>query len=132
MKDHIAGEKTICTCSSLVQSVLDNTFTLSVESRGGLIEQENTRIGDDSTSDGNTLLLATREQETTFTDHSLITERELGDESIGVGLDTSFLDEVHLLIIRGVFERCVDQTVSDVLPDSGSEQGGFLRDETDL
>ena len=79
-----------------------------------------------------TLLLTTREQETTFTNHSLVTERELGDDSIGVGLDTSFLDEVHLLIIRGMFERCVDQTVSDVLPDSGSEQGGFLRDETDL
>ena len=58
--------------SSLVQSVLHDTLTLGVQGGRGLIQKEDLRVGDDSASDGDTLLLTTGKQEPALTDHGLV------------------------------------------------------------
>lgn len=111
---------------------MHNTLALGVQSTGGLIEEQNTGVRDDGTSNGDTLLLSTGQEETTFTDHGVIAERELGNEAVGVGLDTRLLDQSHLLVLGGMLPLRADKTMRDIAFDGGCEESRLLRDETDL
>jgi hypothetical protein len=74
--------------------------------------------------------LTTGKQHTALSDHGIVTVREVADETIGVGLDACFLDELELFVVAELFERGADQTVFNVASDSGREQSRLLGYET--
>ena len=54
-----------------VEGLLDLVLALSIECAGCLIQENDLRLSHDSPSDGNSLLLATRQFESSFTDQSI-------------------------------------------------------------
>lgn len=119
-------------CCSFVQRVLHDAFGLGVEGRSSFVEEENARIGDDGTRDSDTLLLSTRQQETTLANHGVVAVGELGYETVRIGFDTRLLDELELFIFRKVFMWGIDETMCDIAFDCGGKEGRLLRNETDL
>jgi hypothetical protein len=120
------------TFGCLVERVLDDTLRLRIKSRGSFVEKQDTGIGHDSTSNGDTLLLTSREQHTALSDDRVVAIGQLADEAICIGLDTCLLDELELFRIIGVLPLGTDQTMLDITPNGSSEKGRFLRDQTDL
>ena len=57
----------------VVQRLLHDLLCRWVKSAGRFVEQEDVRVGDDGTGDGNALLLAPREGATTLTDLCVVT-----------------------------------------------------------
>ncbi|KAL3661086.1 hypothetical protein V7S43_013695 [Phytophthora oleae] len=108
----------------LVQSFLHHLLALRVQGTRGFVQQQDVRVLQDGTSDGDTLLLTTRQLLTLHTDLGIVAVREFGDESVRVGHLGSFLD----LFLTGFGS----ETVGDVLSDSTDEQCGLLTDKTDL
>ena len=80
------------TCSGFVQSVLHDTLALGVERRSRLVQQQNTRVGNNGTGDRDTLLLSTGQQEPALADKCIVSQRELGNEAVRVSLDARLLD----------------------------------------
>ena len=120
------------TLGGLIQGILNDTLRLCVQSAGGFIEEKDSRVGDDSTSDGDTLLLTTRYQKTALSDQSVISVRQFRHESVGVGFDACLLDQGEFLVLWSILPLSANQTVGDVILDSGGEKDGFLRNETNL
>ena len=59
------------TLGRAIQCVLDNSFTVAIESRRSFIKEQNRRVTEQSTGDGNTLFLTTTELTTLATDLSV-------------------------------------------------------------
>ena len=65
--------------------LLNLFFRFGIERRGGFIKEENRRILEQRASDGETLLLSTREQGTFVTDKGVVALRLGNDKLVGVG-----------------------------------------------
>lgn len=100
--------------------------------RQTFIEEKNLRITDDSSSDGDTLLLSSREKDSSLSDHTVVAERKGSDESVTVGLLRCFDDSDLLLLRRVVLESSTDESHGDVVGDGVGEESGFLRNESNL
>jgi hypothetical protein len=59
------------TLSCTIQRVLNHSFTVAIEGRGGFIKEENSGVTDQSTCDGDTLFLTAAELITLATDFSV-------------------------------------------------------------
>ena len=78
------------------------------------------------------MLLATRQQETTFSNQSIVSIRQLRHESIGVGFGACLPDQGELLFLWSVLPLGTNEAVSDIVLDGSGEEDRFLGDETDL
>ena len=65
---------------------VDEALALGIEGGGGLVEQENARIGEDGAGDGDALALAAGELGAARADEGFVTLRQGGDEVVGVRL----------------------------------------------
>ena len=74
MSDHDHG--LLLLLQESVQSLLDLVFALGIECTSGLIEEQDARLADESTSDSDSLLLTTGEAHATLTNQSVQTFRE--------------------------------------------------------
>src|SRR6185503_16932798 len=66
------------------QTVLDERFALAVERRGGFVEDEDARIGEDRARDGDALALPARELHPALADDRVVARLEPFDELVGV------------------------------------------------
>jgi hypothetical protein len=113
MRNHNRG--TPCACP--VQSLLDNGFTFSVQSRGGLVKEQDLWVTDKSSGDGNALLLSTAQLGTTLAHQSVVTVWQLGDEVMSVCVRSSFY---HLFVSGTVLSEL------DVPGDGAIKEDRFL------
>ena len=110
-------DRLLATLDEQVEGLLHLVLTLSVQSRGSLVQQKKLGLANQSTSDSNTLLLTTRELDATLTDHRVISEWEqvlIVDEVVGIRLARRVVK--HSLNLILVFFFKVD-TIGDVFPD---------------
>src|SRR5580692_5492688 len=106
----------------IAQSAEDFFFGLGVYSGQGIVQNQNSRITNDSASDGGTLLLSAREGNAAFSDHSFVLIGEVGHVAFKVG---NFRGAAHFF--RVVFLHAE----SDVATYRLGEKVGVLRDESD-
>jgi hypothetical protein len=101
--------------NQLVKCLLNLMLRLSVKSTGGLVEKQDTGFADEGSGDSNSLLLTSRELQTTFTNNGIEAFREefvVFDESKNVCLSAAG----HKTLVRLVFgEVCEVSTVKDVI-----------------
>ena len=122
----------VSTGHQLVESLLDLVLRLSVKSRSSLIEQQHARLADQSSCDGDALLLPTGHLDTTLTHDSLLT---FGEESLVVHkskdlrLLTSLLEPFLDLSFGKVSKGAA---IHDVFADGSGEERRFLLDDGDL
>ena len=118
--------------SSLIQRILHNALRLRVKGASGLVEEQNGRVRGDRACDGDTLLLATREQKAALSDGGVVALRQRHDEAVRIRPDARVLDGGHTVRVARVFEWCAGQAQLDVGADGHGEEDGLLRDEADL
>lgn len=102
------------------EAPLDEALGLGVEVAGGLVEDQDFRIGEDGAGDGEALLLAAREADAPLAYDGVVALLELFDEAGGVGLG------------RGVGDlgsRGVAPGVADVFGDGAVEEEDILLDD---
>ena len=114
-----------------VKSLLNLMFTLSIEGAGSLIEEQDSRLADESTGDSDSLLLTTRETSTSFTNQGVDTKREenLVFEEATTGLAQSSLESLFKLSIA---QGRPVKAIEDVLSDRVGEESGLLLDNAKL
>ena len=120
------------TLGCYLKSCLNNTFGLGIQSRCGLVKQKNLRIADHRTGNGNSLLLTSRHQESLSTDVCFVAVWQCGNKIVGVGHFRCLDNALLLSIFAFVLEWRADETVGDILVDSGGEQSWFLANQGDL
>ena len=67
-----------------VEAVLDKGFAFAVEAGGGFVEDEQSRIREDSAGDGDALALTAGELDAPLTDNGLVAVVEAVDITVGV------------------------------------------------
>ena len=97
----------------LAQRRLDRLLRRGVDGRGGVVEDEDARVGQQRAGDGDALALAARERQAALADARVVAVGQLGDEAGGLGALGRALD----LLARGV-----GAPVGDVLVHGGAEQ----------
>ena len=107
----------------MVNSLLYFGLVTLVESAGRFVENQDARLLDKGTGQGNSLLLAARELSTAGADVLVDFIRVLAHEVPGVSFPESLLD---------LSVRCVRLAHKDVLLDRGIEEDWLLADVTDL
>ena len=125
-------DRLLSTVDQLVQGLLHLVLGLSIQSGGGLVEQKNLRLADQSTSNGDALLLATGEFDSSLADSSFVyiwEEIKVVNEVISVSLMASIVD--HGFDLR--VSLCIKlETISDILANGSSKENGLLLDNSDL
>jgi hypothetical protein len=117
---------------SLIQRILHNALRLGVERAGGLVKEQDGRVGDDRACDGNALLLPTRKQEPALANGRVVPLREGVDEPVRIGLDARLLDGGEALFSARMLKVGTREALLDVGADRHGEEDGLLRDEADL
>ena len=114
-----------------VKSLLNLMFTLSIEGAGSLIEEQDSRLADESTGDSDSLLLTTRETSTSFTNQGVDAkgEENLVFEEATTGLAQSSLESLFKLSIA---QGRPVKAIEDVLSDRVGEESGLLLDDAKL
>ena len=107
----------------LVESLLDLHLGAGVDRAGGLVKDEDSRIGQDRPGDGNELTLPLGEISAAFGENSVIPLREATDEGVGVSQPRCFDN----LCVAGV-----KTAVADVLHDRFAEQERLLENDPKL
>lgn len=107
----------------IFENSVDDIFTLGVNGGGGFVENQNTGISDDGSSEGDALSLATGEFSAFFADDCLITVGQQLDESGRLSLFGCLMD--HLGGGSGI-------SIANVFVDGVVEQECFLSYEADL
>jgi len=116
----------------LVESLLHLVLRLSIQSRGRLVEQKELGLADQSTRNGDALLLAAGKLDTSLAHSSLVTiweEVKVMDKVVGVGLMAGIIDHGFDLSVSLI---CQLQSIRDVLADCSSEENRLLLDDADL
>ena len=72
-------------CSSRSQALLDQGFGDGVDIGGGLVQDEDARVGQDGAGDADELALADGEVDAAFQDPGLVALRQGADKFVGVG-----------------------------------------------
>src|SRR5262245_6724092 len=83
------------------QSSMDHLLIDGVKMRSGFVKDEDGRIFEQRSGNGEPLPLPARKLESTLADHSIVSQRQLGDELVSVGALGGFLDH----FIRGLRVR---------------------------
>src|SRR5688572_25865266 len=105
------------------QAVLDERLAFAVERRGGFVEDENARIGEDRARDGHALALPARELYPALADDRVVARLEPFDELVRVR------NAADLLNLLGGGIRT---SVADVLCDRAVEEEVVLEHHSDL
>ena len=125
-------DRLLSTVDQLVQGLLHLVLGLSIQSGGGLVEQKNLRLADQGTSNGDALLLATGEFDSSLAASSFVyiwEEVKVVNEVVGVSLMASIVD--HGFDLR--VSLCIKlETISDILANGSSKENGLLLDNSDL
>src|SRR5215813_21868 len=103
--------------------LLDDALALVVERAGRLVEDQDARIGDERTGDGETLALAAGQARAALADDGVVTIGKLEDEVMGAG---------HLRSVNGLFDRHRAVGERDVVAHRAVEQDALLRHHADL
>ena len=106
-----------------VEAVLDHGFGLGVEGAGGFVENEDARVGENGTGDGDALTLAAGEFDATLAYDGVVS---LG-EAFGELIDAGDAAGLHELFFGGLRAR-----KQDILADGAIEEKGFLQDDAQL
>ena len=106
--------------SSRGQALLDQPLALGVEIAGGLVEDEDARIGQDGPGDGQALALAAAEPHASLADQGLVAVGQTLDELGGVG-GLGGLGDPRL--------GCPAIAIGDVLGDRAVEEEDILLDD---
>ena len=106
-----------------VQSLEDQLFRGRVETRAGLVQNQDGAVADHGASDGDALALAAGEGHAPLANHGVVTLRHLLDELMRVGQ----LGGAENLGAAGF-----RLAVRDVVPDRAVEQQSLLQHEADL
>jgi hypothetical protein len=114
------------TRSGLIQRILDNPLRLRVERAGGLVEEQNGRVGDDRARDGDALLLAAGEQEPALADGRVVALGERSDEGVRVGLGARGVDGGEALVVALMFEGSAGESELDIGANGHGEEDGLL------
>ena len=69
----------------VAEARLDQPFALGVEVAGGLVEDEDPRVGIQGPGDGEALALAAGEADAALSDEGVVALGQVGDEAVGVG-----------------------------------------------
>ena len=105
------------------QAVVDGLFDLGVDGAGGVVEDEDARIGHDGPGQGDPLALPARERQPALADDGVVAAGELEDELVGLGHPGRRLD----LLVGGV-----GSSVGDVGPHRVGEEEALLEHDADL
>ena len=76
----------------LIQRALHLPLALRIEAAGGLVEHQHRRVGQDSSSQTEPLLLAARQGDASLADGRVVAQGERGDEFVGRGDDARGLE----------------------------------------
>lgn len=112
----------------LINGLLYKMLTFRIQCRGSLIKQQKLWLSDQSSSNGDSLLLAAREFDASLTNQSIKALREL----------VLILDELEAVSLSAGFFKhfCSDllswQTVSNVIFNAGGKEDRFLGNDGDL
>ena len=101
-------------------------LALCVEGGSRLIKEKNLRLADEGASNCDTLLLATRELDTTLSNECFKAQREYG-LVLNKFERVCFLASGLYVSVGNIF-----QAIGDVLADGASEKNGLLRNDSDL
>ena len=116
----------------MIKSLLYLVLALSIKCRCCLIEQKQLRFANEGSSDGDTLLLASRKFDTTLTNHCIVLKWEqvfIMNEVVSTCLTACIVQTfLNLFII----EVHVVQAVAYVFTNRARKQNRFLLHDTDL
>mmetsp|Transcript_17903 Transcript_17903/g.27687 ORF Transcript_17903/g.27687 Transcript_17903/m.27687 type:complete len:288 (-) Transcript_17903:975-1838(-) len=121
MGDHDDRLAQISVLQDSIQSLLDLMFRLSIESRGGLVEQKDLRLANQGSGDCDSLLLASRQLHSTLSNDGVVALREDGlvlHEGQSIGLSAG--------LVKISFRGLKIESVDDVLFDCAGEEDGLL------
>ena len=107
----------------LLQTVLDPAFTFIIQSTGGLIQDQDRRILQKNTGNGDPLLLPSGQTRSTLSHKAVITIRQRHNKVVNICLSGSILNLLH---------RGPRLTVCNILPDRTTEQINILLHQTNL
>ena len=106
-----------------VERLDDRALRCGIEAGCRLVENEDRRVADDGTGNGNPPPLAPRQRHSALADHRAVPVRHVDDEVVRVrelgGPDR-------------VFGRRIGAAIGDVFPDGAAEQQRILQHEADL
>ena len=107
----------------VTQRVVDRLFGRRIHRRGGIVEDQDPRIGEDGSGQGDPLTLAARQREPTFADDGVVTVGQRVDERLGTTGAS-----------RGAyfFVGCVGFGVGDVGADRVREEERIFEHDSDL
>src|SRR5690606_24756675 len=119
VRDHEGG----AAAAEVLESVPDEGLALGVEAGGGLVEDEDARIGDDGARDGDALALAAGELDAALADDGVVAVVEALDELVAVRDAGGGAD---------LFEGGAGACERDVLADGAVEEEVVLEDDAEL
>ena len=105
------------------QRALDEEFRLHVHARGGVVEDQQSRVAHKGAGNGDALPLAARQRHAALADPGVVAMREFHDEVVGVRR----LGRRH-----DGLQADVGSPVGDVVADGAGEQPGILHDDADV
>jgi len=111
-----------------IKSCLDLSFRLWVKCRSSFIKQQNTGVANQSSSNGNSLLLTTRELNSTFANHGLIAFGEqlfVAQEGGNISLPASKFKSLLDLLFCKAFEGTL-RPIQNVLTNIAGEESRLL------
>ncbi len=107
----------------IAEAILDHSFRLGVEGAGGLVKDEDARIGEDGTGDGETLALASGKLDAALPDDGVVLLRK----PLGELVDSRNTTGLHELLDGGV--RTAEE---DVLAYGAVEEKCLLQNDAKL
>ena len=102
---------------------MDLFLDARVDRRGGVVEDQDMRVGEEGACQCDALALPTREREAPLADHGVVPVGKGEDELVGLGRLGGGDD---------VVEGRIGNAEGDVVPDRVGEQEALLEDDTDL
>ena len=102
---------------------LDRRLGGRVDRGGGVVEDQDARVGEQGAGDRDPLALAAGEGQAALADPGLVAVRQVADEGVGLGAAGRLFD---------LLEARLGPRVGDVLGDAGGEQEAVVGDEGDL
>jgi hypothetical protein len=102
-----------------LKHVLDRLLRLGIQVRSGFVQQEKTRVPNQSPSYGQPLFLPARQSHASRADGRVVAVRQRHDKIVDLGVTTGL---VQLLIARHVFVDAEE----DVVSETAVKETGFL------
>lgn len=121
--------------NELVEGLLDLVLALGIQGTSSFVQEQNFRLSDEGTGDGNTLLLSSRKLNSSRANECIVTVREeLGvfDEIVDRRLFASLIEHLCNLSLTFAVGVSLFNAVEDVVLDSVVEEDGLLLDNGHL